>query len=361
MNVFLLAPRSCWHTKDLLALSRYNLFNYIIIFDTLPFVSRTLFNSSLFSRLLSFEFVQRLWRIVTFPATCCIVFLRTSRSKYLVHVHGLFALFVAYFSLVPANRIVFTPQGSDLLLVPHKYPILKIFLTFILPSIRAITADSQQLLDACSSLSNARTSYFLIQNGIDIDILSNHLSPDVSTYTYDLIWPRGTSSLYQFSYFQSLLQSLSRISPRVINVAIVGAYGLLNIPDSLKTNPLLNITIYPRLSFTSLCALIRDSMIVVSIPISDSSPRTVYESIYLRKFLLLTRLPCFNWIPEFDNYPSLYIKGDPDIDAYSLLNIISNYSPYKSILESYQHSPYFLDSLNYKTISSQFYEVFSNA
>ena len=36
VSVFLLAPRECWHTKDLLGLQSYGFFSYTLVYDTPP-------------------------------------------------------------------------------------------------------------------------------------------------------------------------------------------------------------------------------------------------------------------------------------------------------------------------------------
>ena len=114
-QVFLLAPRECWHTKDLLGLQSYGFFSYTLVYDTPPFLTRDFFKRSFPDSFPSYEFLQRLWRIVTLPLWSLYLFLRLRFSTKIVHCHGLFSFVISIISFLPPSRIVFTPQGSDIL------------------------------------------------------------------------------------------------------------------------------------------------------------------------------------------------------------------------------------------------------
>ena len=71
--------------------------------------------------------------------------IRLSNSKF-VHCHGLFALFLSHIALIPRPRVIFTPQGSDILVLPDKYSFIRKFLSNKLKKLKLITADSNILL-----------------------------------------------------------------------------------------------------------------------------------------------------------------------------------------------------------------------
>lgn len=169
INVFIVAPRFCWHTSDLLKLQNYNAFTYFLVYDTPPFISRAFYNKffTLISSIISYESLQRIWRLITLVPWVFYLSFTLRRHSYPIHCHGLFAFVITRFTLIPTSRIVFTPQGSDLLVLPYKNQLVKLFLRFSLPGLKAITADSDLLLSSCSRLSDIPIDrLFLIQNGI---------------------------------------------------------------------------------------------------------------------------------------------------------------------------------------------------
>ena len=65
MKIFLLAPNYCWHTEDLLKLSKYSKkLNYIFVSDTPIFFSRRFYEKYFNFINVSYEFWQRLWRLI---------------------------------------------------------------------------------------------------------------------------------------------------------------------------------------------------------------------------------------------------------------------------------------------------------
>lgn len=354
INVILIAPRQCWHTQDLLRLQSFGLYSYELVYDTPPFFRRSFYQRLVFSRFISFEFLQRLWRIIFFPFWSIYIFLRVRFLCNVIHCHGLFALVISLFSFLPPSRIIFTPQGSDVLVLPFKNVFVKWFLSFFLPKLSSVTADSHLILDVCSSLSDIDSNKLHhIQNGIDFVSLKSLSS---SSTRYDLCWPRGLSTIYQFGYFTDILTHLSAIAISPLRICIIGAYGSASLPISLLSSKNLEITFFDRLESTDFYSLLNSSRIIVSIPSSDSSPRTVYEAIALKKQLFLTKLSCFDWIPSFSKLPFLYSCGSSEYDAYAIIQYLNDSS---SFFADYELPPVFYSSLNYRSISSSFRDVYS--
>ena len=60
MKIFLLAPNYCWHTEDLLKLTKYSKrLNYIFVADTPIFLSRRFYEKYFNLLNISYEFWQR--------------------------------------------------------------------------------------------------------------------------------------------------------------------------------------------------------------------------------------------------------------------------------------------------------------
>ena len=86
-----------------------------------------------------------------------------------VHCHGLFSfIFLADLANINYSKIVFTPQGSDILVLPKKNKIIKRFFIKRLCKLAFITADSNILLDKVLEISPLvnKKNLLLIQNGI---------------------------------------------------------------------------------------------------------------------------------------------------------------------------------------------------
>lgn len=353
MNVALLAPRYCWHTEGLVKVSLLADYRYTLIYDTAPFLSRESYQSIHISKYVSYEFVQRIWRLLLLPFWAFHVS-RKLRIFPIVHCHGLFSLVLATLSFYPLNRIVFTPQGSDLLLLPLKYGIVRFFLRIVLPHLASVAADSQLLLDSCSRFSSINPSRLIvIQNGIDQKLL-NHVRRSTHSLKYDLCWPRGLSPVYNLPYFFEILAHLDHLVSTPVTLCVIGAYGTNNSLSRLNTFANISVTFTPRLTPSAFFRTIAESRVILSIPLSDSSPRTVYEALYLRKPLFLTRLPCFNWLPSITELPITFSTNDPLGDARLLLELLS-------IQSSNITLPYtFTQSLDYNFIAKQYSQLFQS-
>ena len=169
MKIYLLAPNYCWHTKNLIELSNFaSELNFIFLADTAPFVSRNFFKNKLSYLNFSYEFFQRIWRLTFCLPWAIYIRIKVLKNNDLIFCHGLFALFLAYISGLKSSRLIFTPQGSDLLVLPDKNIIVRKFLNKILPEIAYLIADSELLLNKVLEVSPKinKNRLALIQNGI---------------------------------------------------------------------------------------------------------------------------------------------------------------------------------------------------
>ena len=362
MEIYLLAPNYCWHTEDLMELSLFSEeFNYIFMADTAPFLSRKVFKKYFTKLNLSYEFVQRIWRIIFSIPWGIYIRIRLSNSKF-VHCHGLFALLLAHIALIPCSRIIFTPQGSDLLVLPDKYLFIRKFLSNKLLKLKFITADSNNLLkklvEICPLIKINQLK--LIQNGIPLDAIKKlNFKKSVNfKRKIDLCWIRGFGSIYQFDYFLKLLEFISKITKSELNIVIIAAYGSLSIPKEIYKLPNLNITLMPRLNKEQFLKCLSESKVVLSIPLSDSSPRSVYESIALGCKLFVTNLNCFDWLPK--NLKSEFIFSTSIIkeDSKNLLKAVSDFKDIKDLNSLNIKYPNFFSSLDYSNIAKSYAKIF---
>ncbi len=363
MKIYLLGPNFCWHTKDLIELSNFcSELNFIFLADTPPFLTREFFKKKFYFLNLSYEFFQRIWRL-----TFCIPWSIYIRSKVyknndLIYCHGLFALFIAHIGGIKNSRLVFTPQGSDLLVLPDKNIFVRNFLNKKLPKISYLIADSDLLLNKALNLAPKIniSKIALIQNGISFDDIEKLSSPGShkKKRQIDICWVRGFSKNYQFDYFLKILESLSSLSNSKINISIVAAFGSSIIPKKIFSYPNINVSLLPRLSKSEFLKCLYDSKMVLSIPISDSSPRSVYESIALGCQLFATNLSCFDWIPDEMKSRFIFATYNVDIDSKKILNNLDNFKELQNFYKTKDNFPYFFESLNYNNIAKSYLKIF---
>ena len=362
MKVYLLAPNYCWHTSDLLYLSCYeNKLEYIFIPDTPPFISRNFYKKYFFFLNISYEFFQRLWRLLLCLPWSLYLKIRL-HENIPVHCHGLFSLFIARLGNINTKRIVFTPQGSDLLILPDKNILVKKFLSRNLHKLGFITADSELLLkkslSICSFLRKDKLK--VIQNGVPIDKISKLINSknNLNKREIDICWIRGLEKNYQFKYFLLLIKFLSKSSNSVLNIAIISAYGSSIIPKEIFDYKNIKIKLLPRLDSEQFLSCIFNSKVIISIPLSDSSPRSVYESIFLGCKLFLTDLECLNWIPSDLKSDFIYTSGNLKKDAKQIIAKLNSFEEINDLQNLCNKYPDFCRPLNYREIAQSYLNVF---
>ena len=362
MKIYLLAPNYCWHTSDLIKLNTYNKkLEYIFIADTPPFISRKIFKRYFSFMFFPYEFFQRFWRI--FLLIPWSIYLRIKLSnKTPIHCHGLFALIIARFAKIDSKRIVFTPQGSDLLVLPEKNFLVRKFLKNNLFLLRYITADSNLLLKKslyiCPKLNKNKLR--LIQNGIPLDKIRNLVKKkkSIKRREIDICWIRGFGENYQFEYFLLLIQILSDLTSSSINISIISAYGSKAIPKQIFNLHNININLLPRLTSDDFLKCIYNSKIIISIPLSDSSPRSVYESIFLGCKLFITKLDCLNWLPNDLKNDFIYFTGNLKKDAKQIIYALDNFNEKKDLQKYSSKYKEFTNNLEYSNIVKSYCEIF---
>ena len=362
MKIFLLAPNYCWHTQDLLKLTKYSKrLDYIFVADTPIFISRGFYEKYFNLLNVSYEFMQRIWRLIF-----CIpwgIYLKIKLSgQRLVHCHGLFSLLIAHIAGISNSRIIFTPQGSDLLVLPDKNFLVRKFLSYKLAKISFITADSNLLLKKALLLSPKlkEDKLRIIQNGVPLADIERLISErgNLKKRTIDICWIRGLSEVYQFEYFLELLKEISILSTSEINVHIISAYGKTIISSELNKQKNINIKLLPRLNSIDFLKTLFNSKVVISIPKSDSSSRSVYEAINLGCSIFVTNLECFEWMPSRLKSKFIYSTNNIEKDALNLIRSIENFTRRDFDISLKDIFPDFYNALDYKNIANTYLQVF---
>jgi hypothetical protein len=207
----------------------------------------------------------------------------------LVHAHSMYYALLCWLGRID---YVVTPQGSDILMRPDSSRVYRSFATRLLRAARAITVDSTALQDKILRL--AAKPSFLFQNGIDtraIAAVRNAHPLDRRPVRESVVSIRGFYPNYQI---HRLLDARDRMAEPVAITfiypfsdepyrnALAGQFR----PHDVDLGCLLKHELYARLAAARL---------VVSIPESDSSPRSVYEAIFCGCGVAVTDSP---WVGE---------------------------------------------------------------
>lgn len=210
----------------------------------------------------------------------------------LFFAHSMYYLWLAWLARVD---FVGTPQGSDLLIKPRKSRVFRWLSSRAMRAARAISVDSAAMAEAAYQIAGIRAH--VIQNGVDVSAITHFLSQNRMA--------KGRKNLI--------------VSPR----AVSPLYRIDRIVSEIKnghSNDFLAVFIYPffdqdykELCFGGLHQEIMDrgrvdrramyeyfqaARLVVSIPESDSSPRSVYEAIFCGAPVAISYNAYFDALPS---------------------------------------------------------------
>jgi hypothetical protein len=190
--------------------------------------------------------------------------------------HAMYYLWLAHYAGVP---FIGTPQGSDVLIKPRTSKLFRLLSKHAVSSALAVTVDSEAMADSMEELLGHRP--FIVQNGIDLEaIQSANESFDGKPFARGLVTSfRGVTPLYQT---HEIANSVSRLPDEFQqNLRIAAPFADTEyLSHVLRILPLQKDRYLGRLNRAELYQLFKQTLLAISIPTSDSSPRSVYEAIF---------------------------------------------------------------------------------
>jgi hypothetical protein len=206
------------------------------------------------------------------------------------HAHSMYYLFLAMASKIP---YVGTPQGSDILVKPFKSKLYRYFTIKSLKNAKAITVDSAKMQEKIYELSGLNA--YIIQNGIDIEAITKSFNEDC--FNRDKILSiRGFTPLYRINEIIVARNNSKNYSGESISLI----YPFFE--SEYKQKTIVNLKSQDvdlgRLDRSQMYEILKSTKIVISIPISDSSPRSVYEAIFCGCAVVITYHPYYDNLPE---------------------------------------------------------------
>lgn len=186
----------------------------------------------------------------------------------IIHAHTFYYGLLCRLALIP---FFFTPQGGELTERPNQSRIYKFLIQWVLSGAIHTFVDSKRMFDMARSLTRSNVS--IHQYGIDT---KSCINADSGYERWRIISNRGLESNYQID----LIQEARDFSG--IDLPITFFYPLFdsNYSDYIRRGMKASDTDLGRIDKHSCYKLYAEAQLVVSIPISDSSPRSVYEAIF---------------------------------------------------------------------------------
>lgn len=208
-------------------------------------------------------------------------------SDAVFHALPMYYMFLCWLARVP---YIGTPQGSEILVRPNRSRLYRYFAARCLTAAQHVTVDSVSMQEKIFQLCGKKAT--VIQNGIDVTtILRLAEHPCKREHVVSI---RGFAPLYRI---ENIIdgRNLSLQKPRLhfIYPFEEGVY------KSIVSRKLEQRDVdLGRLSKAKMYELLGSSKLVISIPESDSSPRSVYEAIFCGCCVAVTSNPWIDAIPE---------------------------------------------------------------
>ena len=266
-------------------ISKYDLVEKLIIIDKFLFKSKNKF-SNLFRNAL---------KLVLTPIQLLILYLKLKKyDNPIVFANGAYFVFLASFLNI---KFVANPIGSEILIRPFESALYKYFLKRSLQKASLISLDSYKMKSVLKELFSLDA--VVIQNGIDLSkILSfkNTVSQDKKNYlrsqytsvraitplyNIDKIILARNSSIYKFLKIDFIYPFFDlKFKNRWFKLFSIGDSDLGRLEGDMY---------YRQLSI---------SKVVFSVPSSDASPKSVYESIFLGSVVVVKKLEYLEMLPK---------------------------------------------------------------
>jgi len=190
-------------------------------------------------------------------------------SDVIFHAHSMYYIFLCWLARV---KFIATPMGSDVLVRPDESGIYRYMTKKSLQAAYYITVDSVKMQHKIAELSGRNSE--VIQNGIDVRSISSFVSDKINRK--DIVSIRGFYPNYRI---EKLMDAREKSCPTV-NITFIYPFFEEGYKNEMKERMTPEDKDLGRLPKMELYKLLACTLLVVSIPESDSSPRSVYEAVF---------------------------------------------------------------------------------
>ena len=194
---------------------------------------------------------------------------KEAEQRPIFHAHSMYYIFLCW---VAGIEFVATPMGSDVLVRPDQSWLYRFFTRRSLQAAAAITVDSVALREKIQQLCGAES--FIVQNGIDAAGTRN--ARISSTERSRIVSIRGADPNYRIAELVKARNRARNKAPLDLIYPFFEEGYLHDVRMELREGDVDR----GRVSKEEMYELFAQARFVISIPISDSSPRSVYEAIF---------------------------------------------------------------------------------
>lgn len=305
--------------------------------------------------------ISNIWRnflkIFFFPLQ--ILLLRRFAAKHpnsLYYAHSMYYLWLAW-----ASRLMYvgTPQGSDILIKPYNSTLYKLFSKWSMRGALLVTVDSSKMAKYVYAIS--KVSPLILQNGINctkISKLKRSLSVEPNQKSCKILSFRGFTPLYRIDH---IVRSRNN-SQELADIGLDFVFPFSDQSYLAKTSYSLTSldSLLGRVSRSQMYNLFIRSLLCVSVPSSDSSPRSVYEAIFCGAIVAVSREEYLQDLPKcmVDRIVVVDI-GKPDWLAHAIIEgsklATADFFPCADALQRFDqlHSFKFLYGLTLKLLNGK--------
>lgn len=201
------------------------------------------------------------------------------------HAHPMYYMLLCWLSRI---EYIGSPQGSEILVRPNKSVVYNFFAIRVLRSAKYVIVDSVNMKNKIQEMSGVNA--LVHQYGIDVQELKKYKNRNKQQITSI----RGMTPLYRINeIFNS--REYCGVSDGINFIYPHYEEGYLT---DIKNRMIAKDKDCGRLKKNNMYRLLSETYLAISIPMSDSSPRSVYEAIFLGCIVAVTYNPFIACMPK---------------------------------------------------------------
>lgn len=253
--------------------------------------------------------------------------LKITKEKKLDVFHIVNALNSFYLKYSHAKMSVLECEGSDVIRTPKKYPFIKLYYKYYFKYADCIIQDSQLSKNSIMNFYKKRYNNETIEIGVNLSIFNKNVQKGIAREKLAIgdepivFHSRGLSKIYNIDTINKCIPHVKAVFKNVRfvfagNKGDLSKHNLKLINGASKDK---SIIFTGRLDHEKdIKYFYRDADVVISVPTSDSSPCSVYESMATMTPVVATDLP---WL--YDKFiPGQHLITIPVRDEKALANTI---------------------------------------
>jgi len=259
-------------------------------------------------------------------------------NNIIFYAHSMYYIFLAYLAGV---EFVGRPQGSDILIKPFNSRIYKKFSTVSMLSAKYIIIDSINMNNVIIDKMSSDINTMIIPNGIDIKSINSIQEQSLLLKKVNnILSVRGLTSLYRIN---DVIESRNNSKIADWGLSFIYPFFDNKYKKSIKSKFMSNDLDIGRLEKDDYYKLLVSSPIAISVPDSDSSPRSVFEAIFCGCAVIITHHSYYDTLPECMKERIIIVNLDKNNwfeNAITRAKLITNkkFVPTKNALQKFDEN-----------------------